>query len=491
MPGDCAAMRMGLSFQVVAIALLLLLAASPVMTVYGQAAGQINPDTSSKELEKLRLRAYILQKTLGRAANIANVSESLRSEIEALASMNVSALSEEGLKTFNAEAEALLVKIKESFSRCNATLSQERVALSLLERIKERLNMTLMRMNLTSGEAEQVREWIRERAGENLTVRDVAHLMKNVREMLRHRWAAMLSEEAMNYSERAAGSGAIFGLMNALNASSKVLEVLENVKMRLIEGNASERAVEAIEHNIERIAAAREVLKQLIEKMSAGHPPGNAARERAREELGSIVRERTGKLNETIEEYLNKLQELKDEALKLNLKDLAEEIEKEIAELEALKGKIASGNLSLSELADAAASAKELIQHAEKLIERASEKMEKQGPERAIKMIDECISRLQELREGALKMNLTDLAREINATITSLRTLRDRIASGELNLKELTDTIASAEGVIKHAEEAIEKAIPHRGGEKVMPTPPTTPPTPPMPLPPMPPGRGR
>ncbi|MCC6024379.1 MAG: hypothetical protein LM600_06720, partial [Thaumarchaeota archaeon] len=72
-----------------------------------------------------------------------------------------------------------------------------------------------------------------------------------------------------------------------------------------------------------------------------------------------------------------------------------------------------------------------------------------------------------ELRDKALKMNLTDLAREINATITSLRALRDRVASGELNLKELTDTIASAKGVIKHAEESIEKvAIPHKGGRK-------------------------
>jgi len=96
-----------------------------------------------------------------------------------------------------------------------------------------------------------------------------------------------------------------------------------------------------------------------------------------------------------------------------------------------------------------------------------SRELESAARERAIKMIDECIDRLQELRDKALKMNLTDLAREINATITSLRALRDRVASGELNLKELTDTIASAKGVIKHAEESIEKvAIPHKGGRK-------------------------
>ncbi|MCL7385988.1 MAG: hypothetical protein LZ166_00470, partial [Thaumarchaeota archaeon] len=227
-----------------------------------------------------------------------------------------------------------------------------------------------------------IREWIRERAEENLTVRDVAHLMKKVREMLRHRFAAMFAEEAMNYSERMAGSGAIFGLMNALNASSKVLLVLERVRERLIEVNASERAVEAIERNIERIAAAREVLRQLIERMAAGHPLGNITRERAREELGSIVRERAERLNETIERYLNKLQELKDEALRLNLTDLVNEIEEEMMGLEALKGKLASGNLSLSELAGAAASAKGLIKHAEKLIEKASEKMGKHGPEK-------------------------------------------------------------------------------------------------------------
>ena len=372
-----------MSFQVVAIALLLLLAVSPITTVYGQAANQASPNIPSKELERLRLRAHVLQRILERAANI---SDSLRGEIEALISMNISTLSEEELRAFIAEAEALLAEIRESIPRCNATLSQERVALRLLERIRERLNMTLMRMNLTPGEAEQVKErimeWIREGAGENLTVRDVAHLMKKVREMLRHRFAARFSEDAMNYSERVTGSGAILGLMNALNASSKVLQVLERVRMRLMEVNASERAVEAIERNIERIAAAREVLRQLIERMSAGHPPGNITRERAREELESIVRERAERLNEMIEEYLGRLQELRDEVLRLNLTDLANEIEREMMGLEALKDKLASGNLSLSELASAAASAKSLIERAERLIEEASEKMGKHGPDK-------------------------------------------------------------------------------------------------------------
>lgn len=379
-------MRARMSFQAIAIVLLLLLAVSPIMAVYGQAAGQANPEAPSRELERLSLRAHVLQRVLERAANIANIPDSLRSEIQALVSMNISALSEEELRAFIAEAEALLAEIRESISRCNATFSQERVALRLLERVRERLNMTLMRMNLTPGEAEQVREkimeWIRERAGENLTVRDVAHLMKSVRETLRHRFAARFSEEAMNYSESAAGSGAIFGLLNALNASSKVLLVLERVKMRLMEVNASERAVEVIERNIERIAVAREVLRQLIDRMSAGHPPGNITRERAREELESIVKERAERLNETIEEYIGRLQELRDEALRLNLTDLVNEIERGMIELEALKDKLASGNLSLSELAGAAASAKGLIKHAEKLIEKASEKMGKHGPDR-------------------------------------------------------------------------------------------------------------
>ena len=379
-------MRARSSFQAIAIALLLLLIVSPIMAVCGQAAGQVSPDNPSKELERLRLRAYALQRVLGWVASVTNISDSLKGEVKALISMNISALSEKELRDSISKAEALLAEIRESIPRCNATLSQERVALRLLERVRERLNMSLMRMNLTPGEVEQVRErireWIRERAGENLTVRDVAHLMKRVREMLRHRFAAMFAEEAMNYSERMAGSGAIFGLMNALNASSKVLAVLERVREMLIEVNASERAVEAIERNIERIAAAREVLRQLIERMAAGHPLGNITRERAREELGSIVRERAERLNETIEEYLNKLQELKDEALRLNLTDLVNEIEEEMMGLEALKGKLASGNLSLSELAGAAASAKGLIKHAEKLIEKASEKMGKHGPEK-------------------------------------------------------------------------------------------------------------
>ncbi|MEM3921947.1 MAG: hypothetical protein QXG25_03580, partial [Nitrososphaerota archaeon] len=177
-----------LSFQAIAVVLLLLLAVSPIMAAYGQAAGYTD-QASSKELQRLRLRAFILQKMLERAANAANASDALRSDVEALVSINISALSEDELREFITRAEAVLAEIRGCLAR-NATLSQDRVAMRILERVRERLNLTLAKMNLTAGEAEQVRErireWIRERAGENLTVRDVAHLMKMIREMLRH-----------------------------------------------------------------------------------------------------------------------------------------------------------------------------------------------------------------------------------------------------------------------------------------------------------------
>ncbi len=379
-------MKVKLSFQAIAVALLLLLAVVPIMAAYGQA----NLDPSSKELEKLRLRAQVLQGTLNKALDTPCIPDSLRGEVKALASMNTSTLSEDDLRKFIAEAEALLTEVRGYLSRCNVILHQEDVALSLLKRAEERLNTTLARVNMTRDEAERVKELIKERTRGNMTVRDVAQLMKKVREMLRHRWAARLSDEMINYTENMRVSGAIFGLMNALNASSKVLAVLERVRERLIEVNASERAVEAIERNIERIAAAREVLRQLIERMAAGHPPRGITPP-------------------------------------------------------GPPGNVTPGNIT----------------------RERSRELESAARERAIKMIDECIDRLQELRDKALKMNLTDLAREINATITSLRALRDRVASGELNLKELTDTIASAKGVIKHAEESIEKvAIPHKGGRK-------------------------
>jgi hypothetical protein len=379
-------MKAKLSFQAIAVALLLLLAVVPIMAAYGQA----NLDPSSKELEKLRLRAQVLQGTLNKALDTPCIPDSLRGEVKALASMNTSTLSEDDLRKFIAEAEALLTEVRGYLSRCNVILHQEDIALSLLRRAEERLNMTLARVNMTRDEAERVKELLKERTRGNMTVRDVAQLMKKVREMLRHRWAARLSDEMINYTENMRVSGAIFGLMNALNASSKVLAVLERVRERLIEVNASERAVEAIDHNIERIAAAREVLRQLIERMAAGHPPGRITPP-------------------------------------------------------GPPGNVTPGNIT----------------------RERSRELESAARERAIKMINECIDRLQELRDKALKMNLTDLAREINATITSLRALRDRVASGELNLKELTDTIASAKGVIKHAEESIEKvAIPHKGGRK-------------------------
>jgi hypothetical protein len=132
-------MRARLSFQAIAIALLLLLIVSPIMAVCGQVAGQVSPDNPSKELERLRLRAYALQRVLGWVANVTNISDSLKGEVKALISMNISALSEKELRDFISEAEALLAEIRESIPRYNVTLSQGRVALRFLERVRERL----------------------------------------------------------------------------------------------------------------------------------------------------------------------------------------------------------------------------------------------------------------------------------------------------------------------------------------------------------------
>jgi len=406
-------MRIGFEVQTAAVTLLCLLLFSSFIGVYGQVGTSV--EELDKDFKRLRLRAEVMQKILRRAADAANISEALKQEAEELISTDLSALSVDELKEFVGEADTLLAEIRGSLGH-NGTVSDEGVAIRLLERARERLNETLMSLNLTSAEAEQLRErirqWIEERVEEGLRVRDVVHFMNELRGRLRHRKALRLYENTMNFTEKAARSGALFGLMNALNASSKVFEILERVKEKLESVNASPAAISAIEYAIEKIACARDVLRQLIERMHWRPHARNATKEQVQEELESILKEKLRRLNETIDEYLSELLTLREKAEEHNLTSLVEELNSSVAELKTLRKRIASENLSFSDAMSSLASIKSIIKGAERALEKASrsEKLSeelskalKQAGEKLKERLEKLRERLNEAREKAGK----------------------------------------------------------------------------------------
>jgi len=444
---------------VAAILLYLLLAGSIVGAgVYAQ-SGMNAANGDEEDVSKLRLRAEVLQRLLERAVTVANISESLRAEAENLTSVDLSSLSADELRSFIDEAKEVLAEIRESLNE-DVILSGSNLAAKLLEKIELKLNNTLLKLNLTVEEAEQIRERIREKLQEKLTVRELAKLMKEVAKEVAHHKALKLSEHALNFTENATKSGAMHGLEVALNASSKVLEVLEMVKERLESVNASPVAVAAVEHSIEKIASAREVLKQVMGRVCSKHPGGKATKEQVKEELSSMLEEKLESLNETIDEYLEELLELRVEAEEYDLTSLVEELNQSIAELEGLKNLILSSNLSFSDVMSALASAKDLINHAEEVLEKASEEEELRSKisERLSEGIDEVKEELKDLREELEEIMDREGAEEVNDTLSLIDDLVKRAEEnlGKGTLDEASKLLNEAEQMIKSVEHEIE-----------------------------------
>ncbi len=456
-----------LEMKIVAAILLCLLLAGSIVGAGVYAQGGMNTANGDEEdVSKLRLRAEVLQRLLERAVTVANISESLRAEAENLTSIDLSSLSADELRSFIEEAKEVLAEIRESLNE-GMILSGSNLAAKLLEKIELKLNRTLLKLNLTAEEAEQIRERIREKVREKLTVRELAKLMKEIAKEIAHHKALKFSEHAMNFTENATRSGAMHGLEVALNASSKVLEVLEMVKERLESVNASPVAIAAVEHAIEKIASAREVLKQVMERICSKHPGGKATKEQVKEELSSMLEEKLESLNETIDEYLEELLELRVKAEEYNLTSLVEELNQSISELEGLKEAIPSGNLSFSEVMSVLTSAKSLIKHAEEVLEKASKEEElaeklaeslKKAKEKLREKLEKLKEKLEEIKEKA-EEKFSEHVEKVEEKLAEAERLVSSVESSasKMNLTSATKMLDKAEENLESAEEIMDQ----------------------------------
>ena len=456
----------GLGLRPISIILITLLLSGSIGAVYAQSgAHDIGEDPN--ELRRLRLRAEVLQRMLERSATIANISESLQNRISVLLSQNLTALSLDELKQFVADAKSLLREIKDVRGP-NATESEHALTLRLLERIRLRVENALRRMNVTGEEAEEIREKLREALRGRLTVKGLAAFMKEIRGMLAHRRALELYENAMSFAENATRFGAIHGLETALNASCKVLEVLEAVKERLERVNASPVAVTAIEHAIERITLAREVLEQVMERLLQGRGVGNVTRGEVTGEVESVLEEKLEDLNETISRYLEELKELRGEAEEANLTDVAERLNETISMLKELSSQITSTNISFGDVMRELARAKRVISHAERVLEEVSEEEELRSQiyNRLIERINEVREKLEDLRRELEELVGQEGAGSISAALSLIEGLveeaQDSLQKGDL--RKAIRLLNKAEQMIRSIENKIERLKRMQGG---------------------------
>jgi len=231
-------------------------------------------------------------------------------------------------------------------------------------------------------------------------------------------------------------------------------------------------AIAAIEHAIERITSARDVLKRVRERVEARLEFGNVTREEVRREVEAVLGEKLDDLNETIIEKVQRLEELREEAERLNLTSLAEELSQTIAMLEELMGGLASANLSFGDVMSRLAKTKTVIAHAEKVLEKALEEAEmaEKASEKLSKSLDKLREKLNDLKEKLKDLAGHVGAEEANKTLSEAENLLEEalksIRRGELGsasklLDEAGQLLRAAEHGIDHVKKIVEERSEH------------------------------
>ncbi|RLG06106.1 MAG: hypothetical protein DRN59_03545 [Thaumarchaeota archaeon] len=439
----------------------------------------------SEEVKELRLQAEILQRILERSIILGNLSKPLRGKIELLLSINLTTLSVEELSQFVADGKNLLLEIR-NLVRDNRTQAEQRLTLALFNRIKLRLERAIEVMNLSDEEAEEIKKKLADGAQKNMTLRELHQLVRElVKSFIPHR-VQNISSQLINYTEHEAELGELHSLEIAYNASHKVLKVLEAVKERLQNVNASPVAIAAVEHAIGRITSAREVLKRLMERMELIQELGNVSRGDVRREVRSIIEEELEELNETLREKIRELEELREVAQEAGLKELAERFNQTINELEKASTSLELAELGLEETIDKITSIKAVIDHVEevlkealkesKLLEKISEELNKKARKLEEKLSD-LIKRLDEIRD---REEAEEIDRALEDSDEVLKRAEEELREGELEsaselLNKAEQMIKMAENKLEDVKRILEERIGPRGSEEAEKVSPPTP----------------
>ena len=438
------------------ILMLVMLLTGSITAIYAQAGG--SPTAQASDVEKLRLKAEMAQKILNKLKLSVNVSSDLELEIERLLAVNVTSLSQDELKSFLKDVGAVLSEIRKA-ARSEENKLEKAVAARMLGKIEEKLDKALTKLNMTAEEEAKLREELRQKIAEalsgNITLREVRCFVKRLsEELFRHR-VQNFTEQVLNYTEREMSRGRLHGLEVALNASSKVFQVLERVKERLQKVNASPVAIAAVEHAIEKIKSAREILRRLMMGLPPRNETGKTSPSQLRDRIRTVLEEKLEELNQTIRENLQRLRDLEKEAEGRNLTELVQTIRQSIDKLEALSAELKSSNLSFGEVMKIIACSKAVIARAEKALEKASEEeaMRSKVKEQLNKIAEKLEDKALEIKR---KLNALTKGREkANESVTEAENLiqqaRGSIQRGNLTLAE--KLLNKARAALKTAEE--------------------------------------
>jgi len=437
-------------------AAIFLLALLVTGTVASSISAEADHSWENLEVKKLRIQAELLQRMISRAAAVVNMTSDLEFKVGDVLAANISAMSVEELRDFVEDARAVLADLKKSIDSGKLT-REENVTRGIAEQLRERLEHVFRKLNISKEEFHELKERLRHA----WSLSHLKKILENIRAVTGPAKAHNLTEMLLRFANKSAEHGNATGLERALNSSCKVLDVLEGVKEKLERLNASPAAIAAIERAMEKIAEARELLESVKEKVHELRGEKHATRHEIRELVQNITGKDLHRLEKEISVYIEKLEPLKEAAIRNNLTDLADSLDAVLSKLKDLSSAISEGKLSFTQAVEILAQARQATEKAEEAFKKASERKELR--EAVSEELRKMMHSLQERRDK-LRNRLSELDEKISEnvkkSVDEIRSLLSKLSDqlDEAERKMLAENSSTALKLLNDVKKGLDLA---------------------------------
>lgn len=284
-------------------------------------------NTSNTTIEYAKARVLLIMLTNALTLNISDV---LKNEIQNLLTVNISSLSLVELREWIRNASNLLSQIASEVREGRAYkvgIVLERYLNGLKIALENRLRAHVRQYNVSINIDEIIANATR--------ARDVNHLFKMYRNAAREIEAKKTERFAEAVRKRissnitAAIGGEVKGLEKVAIDLERSLHVLSKTMEKLRAMNASENVIKALEEAEEHIRLAKGIVANISAEVAAmiRSREMERVRERIRESFNKSIDMLIEIANNTINEILEELNQLRDHALNANLTDIVERID--------------------------------------------------------------------------------------------------------------------------------------------------------------------
>ncbi|MCS7112286.1 MAG: hypothetical protein N3D82_05760 [Ignisphaera sp.] len=453
--------------MIAVLTVIMVLASIPLITIgppisANYVVAQSSRDTANKSIEITYAKVQALEAMLANALAL-NISAKLKNEIESLLAVNTSNLSLDELREWIKSASSLLSRVASEIRgsrgyRVGIVLERYlnglRIALENRIRVLARVYNVSIDIDKVITNATQARDV-------NLLLKMYRNIVREVEVRRTERFTEAIRRH-VGINVTAVINGEVKALYKVVKNLDNLLGLLNITIEKLKAMNISESAVGSLEEARDHMKLARE----LIEDVSREVAPmvQDRIRERVREAVNRSLEVLIKKANNSVNEILEELSQLRDKAVDSNLTEIVVKIDNLIMRIEEIRGTLleaATVKDVYTTLGDLAR-IKRAVKAIEKEIDRAIAAMSGKLGKRIAELADKTIRVAKEKLEKVEGM-LEKIRSAMNSTVCKFEPTPTQICRVVRNAEKLLllveERVDTARTLISKAEELYEEGI--------------------------------